>query len=321
MDTYPSGATPPPGPAALAYAPPARSPRRAFWVIVIGLITTALVLFAHWAIETYWEWSPMGFYVNRILPAGALIVGLVAGTGYAVGARVSGVKVRRGLLVAVLLLLLACYAGSHYAQYLGLDPAIRAQVSFFEYFDFFTRNMAFTDTKTDKTGGPLEGWGYLVRVAELVAFMGGGVIPLAIVGGGSYCELCQRYMKKKHLINFAASVKAQKIKKADAEAQAAHDREQQEAADVAQAMLEKLQALAAAGEAGEFRQKVEVLKGGEKEAGKLPKHVEVQVVYCDHCFSGTLEPTVVAGSGENITRVPLAVQDLTPDFVREITRG
>jgi hypothetical protein len=324
MPAYPTGGIPEQtqtdiGPAHVHATP---GTGRAFWVIVPGLITTMLVLFAHWALEANADFNPMGFYVQFVIPIGALIVGLAAGTGYAIGARLAGVKVRRGLLALVLLLLLVCYAASHYVQYLAtIPPVLRGEISFPRYFHQVTMSMSWRDKKTGDAGKPLEGWGYLVRFGELVAFIGGGLIPIAVVGGGAYCEACRRYMKKKHLTSFAASVKAQKIKKGDADAAAAHEKEQQDAAEVAEAMLARLREIAAAGDVAEFRQKLDALNPGQKDAGKLPRRVEVQVVYCDRCFAGRLEPTVVTGAGENQTRAALEHQALAPAFVSGITQS
>jgi hypothetical protein len=45
----------------------------------------------------------------------------------------------------------------------------------------------------------------------------------------AYCDLCQVYMKTRHLAEIPATVKPRKVKKSDAEGQAVYAQEQQDA--------------------------------------------------------------------------------------------
>ena len=52
-----------------------------------------------------------------LLPIGAIFVGLVAGSGYAIGSWVTGAKIGDGLLVLVVLLQVCSYVGAQFLEY------------------------------------------------------------------------------------------------------------------------------------------------------------------------------------------------------------
>src|SRR5690606_3808450 len=96
-------------------APSAGANRKGqLFVLQTGLITSALALLGVWWLSWYEEINPMGWYVNFILPAGAVLVGLVAASGYGIAAWLSGLKIGRGLLAAMAGLLILAYFGALY---------------------------------------------------------------------------------------------------------------------------------------------------------------------------------------------------------------
>ena len=77
--------------------PPAHNAlTRARWfVIQTGLITTGLALFGVYVLANRInDMHVMTLYVMRWLPAGPLVIGVIAASGYALGAWWAGVRVR-----------------------------------------------------------------------------------------------------------------------------------------------------------------------------------------------------------------------------------
>ncbi len=79
------------------------------------LLTTVATLVLLSIVGRY-EFNPMGFYVN-LIPFGALIVGLLAGSGYGIGSWLTGAKMGRGLLVIVALLQIVAYFAAQYVEF------------------------------------------------------------------------------------------------------------------------------------------------------------------------------------------------------------
>src|SRR5678815_2792706 len=90
---------------------PARDSRTPyFFVLQCGIVTSVLALAGvYWLGRNTTDFHIMGWYANYVIPAGALIVGLVAGSGYGIASWFSGVRISRGLLWTVLLLQTGAY--------------------------------------------------------------------------------------------------------------------------------------------------------------------------------------------------------------------
>ena len=87
-------------------------------VILFGLATTAAALAGVWFAGQH-DVNIMGWYANYVIPAGAILVGLAASSGYGLGSYVTGTKVSGRLLVMVLALLTASYFAAKYLQQHG----------------------------------------------------------------------------------------------------------------------------------------------------------------------------------------------------------
>src|SRR3954467_8419799 len=71
-------------------------------VLLGGFITSALTLAGiYWLNRKSPDFHPMGFYANYVIPAGAILVGLVAGSGYGIASWLTGARIGRGLLWTV----------------------------------------------------------------------------------------------------------------------------------------------------------------------------------------------------------------------------
>ena len=289
-------------------------------VLICGLTTTALALFGVYFFDARTEdFHIMGWYANYILPVGALLVGLVAASGYGLASWFSGIKITRGLLWTVLILQVAAYFGAQYIEFKGRDLIHRdgRPVGFLEYFDFAARSFAWKQ-KDGSMGQPLGAWGYAFRGLEIAGFaLGGLLVPFAL-RKVPYCQSCRRYMRTRQLALFPASVPARKVKKSDAAGLAAYQSEQQQAFESGKGVWESLQKLAETNQSANFQDQLAALQAGKKAAAKLPQRLSLQLVNCGRCQSGWLNAVLLSGQGRDLKRTPFARADLHPEFVRAL---
>jgi hypothetical protein len=187
-----------------------------------------------------------GFYLSFIIPAGAIIVGMLAGSGYCLFSWMSGMRVKRQLLWAIAGLQLIAYAAGQYGEYVHIDPRYDdgSPVDFLTYFDFVTQQFGMQGRHG--SSGPLGLWGYGIRALEMLGFVVGGIGPLLILSRKRYCDSCQRYLRSMTLGMIAAGVKLPKLRLRHGPT-AAQSAEDEAAATNAQQEFESLQAAATGG--------------------------------------------------------------------------
>jgi hypothetical protein len=290
-------------------------------VLACGLATTALALLGVYVLNaTTEDFHIMGLYADYILPAGAVMVGFVAAAGYGLASWLSGVKITRSLLWTVLALQFAAYFTAQYIEFHSLQLVHRdgSPVGFLEYYDFVARSFAWKHGVHGAAGAPLGIWGYLFRGLEVLGFVGGGLLVPLLLRKKPYCDSCQRYMKTRHLISWAASVPAKKIKKSDAPAIQSHEAEQQRALESGKETWAALKEAASTSKAAEFRARILGLEPGKKAAAKLPQRLTLKLVHCRRCCSGWLRLDLISGQGRDLKQTKLDRVDLQKEFVRAI---
>lgn len=313
--------------------PPEMAPERPpvsrahqLFVLQWGIVTSALALAGvYWLDRNATDFHIMGWYANYVIPAGALIVGLAAGSGYGIASWVSGVRISKGLLWTVVLLQTAAYVGAEYVEYRDVRAELKLRgmgmvqaqdlPSFLEYYDYKARNFAWKKDHGNGMGDPLGGWGYFFVLLAAAGFIGGGLIAPAILFAVPYCDGCQRYMTRKVLAVLPASVPIKKISKKDTAAQEAHAREQEAAAALGDQALSRLRAAIAGGNIDAFTQEL-AAAGSVKQNNKLPGRIDVTLTWCKGCEGGRITLTLVSGFGQHMTQVKLEEATVSPDFVR-----
>lgn len=167
-------------------------------VYLCGLGTSALALWGVNVMNDHGE-NIMGWYANGIIPAGALIVGLASGTGYALGSRFLNVKLSKAFVAGMITTGLLDYVAAQYLTYThileqqNLDPE---QYSFVKYIQFISENMVFkSSSSSGGEGSPLGGFGYVYKVLEMIGYSIGCMLPSLAVFGMPYCKGCQSYLK------------------------------------------------------------------------------------------------------------------------------
>jgi hypothetical protein len=300
---------------------PPREERSHSLVLVCGLATTVLALLGVYLLDANTEdFHIMGWYANYILPIGAVIVGVVASSGYGLASWFSGIKITRSLLGIVLALQLAAYFGAQYIEFKGLHLVHPDgnPVGFIEYFDVAARSMCWKQNN-GQMGEALGMWGYAIRGLEILGFAGGGLIVPLVLRKAPYCQACQRYMRTRNLGLVAASVPVRKVKKSDVAGQAALEAEQQQAFDSGKRTVEKLQQHATGNQAPDFSKLLAELAAKKKQTTKLHSQFSLHLVYCRRCHAGWLRTDLLVGQGQQMKQTEIARADLHPEFVRAIS--
>jgi hypothetical protein len=230
---------------------------RAPLVLIGGAVTTALALSGVWLAARGGE-NVMGWYANYVFPVGALLVGLVASSGFGIASYLSGAKVSGLLLLAVTAMLFGGYWVAQYVEFRlafpdgatlpGGEPA-----GLLDYYDAVTRSFSWVER--GEAGEPLGALGYLMRLGEIVGFTGGGVLVPFLLRRLPYCEPCRAYMRSPLVARIPAGVVWRKVneRKRPEEARAQEER----ALEALRGGQEKLQAiLAAAKDAASLAQAV-----------------------------------------------------------------
>lgn len=137
----------------------------------------------------------MGYYVNWVLPVGALFVGLLAASGYAIAAWFTGLKMTSRMMWSITGQLVLSYFIAQYETY-HLHVAPHTSLGFFEWFDLATRAFSFSQ-RNGEPGSGLGAVGYLFRVLEIAGFVGGGVIVPLGLRSKLYCDTCRTYKRDK----------------------------------------------------------------------------------------------------------------------------
>jgi hypothetical protein len=176
-------------------------------VYLCGIATSLLTIFAvKWG--NAHDFYPMGWFVNGILPAGAIFIGIVSGVGYAVGSRLLHVKVGHWFLALMFVTGAVDYFAVQYFTYTSILDAAGAPpdaYSFIDYLRDHAENMSFRDRHGgNQPGSPLGLWGYCFQLLIVLGFAIGAMIPSLVVFGMNYCHRCQIYLKN-HRIGYLRS--------------------------------------------------------------------------------------------------------------------
>ncbi|HEX8297633.1 MAG TPA: hypothetical protein VF594_00620 [Rubricoccaceae bacterium] len=286
-------------------------------VVIGGVITTVLTLVLSYWLSVRFGFNAMGLYGWYILPFGALLVGLIAGSGYGIASWLTGFRIGKGTLWVILALQVLAYGLAQVAEYNALASTGMPLPAFVPYFDGVTRDIRFEDDN-GVVGQPLGTLGYGVRLLELIGFVGGALLIPAGIRTKPYCETCGRYMKTRTLGALPASVKDRRMwRKADEE-KAAYAAEQETALAQGEAVHNHLFELAEAGNAPAFADAATLLKAGTKEANTLPVRFVVQMSGCPTCRRGVLSSQVASGQGRNVSMSALAAVPVAPEVVRAL---
>lgn len=289
--------------------------RPGLFVILAGLITTTMTMVILFYLNKT-ELQAMGFYLYAVIPVGAILVGLVAGSGYGIASYLTGAKIGKGLLLLVILIQVVAYFVAQYFEYIEALRRVRPQdqPTFLEFFDLVTRQFAF-----ERNGKqPFGMWGYAMRGLEIAGFAGGGLIAPAVLRAVAYCEKCQVYRKSQELGLLPAGIKPRKIKKKDVAGKQQYEQEVEAAMDAGLQLLEDLQEAVDRNDPQAFRVVMEQHKSQQKEIGKLTGRLLLALQRCPRCQESQVVVSMATGQGEGIAKETVMTWDVDAIFTREI---
>ncbi len=270
------------------------------WVLVGGLATSVATLWLH-GLLAHNGFDIMGFYVWFIVPVGAIAVGAAAGSGYGITSWLSNSRIGAKLLAIVVVLQIASYLWARHQEFVlvcqenNLQPGV--DMTFVEYFDIATRNIAFTD-KGGKAGPALGVWGYGIRLLEVIGFTLGGLIVPSVLMSAPFCESCGVYMKKRTLGWLPGGIEPRKIKKKETEAQLAYEQETHAAVASGQARIVELRESLSQQDSAFLHSALEEFRAQQKQINKQHVRYRVNLEHCPRCGEGVVVVATCAGFGK-----------------------
>lgn len=140
--------------------------------MLAGLGTTAATM----ALFTIFDGLDVIHWHGRLVPHGALTLGLLAGSGYGVaGFFLTRLRFTVGMLAFIAASMVVCYVGIQVLDWLTAAP----ELGFFDYFDALASHSALVGEGGVEELSAVVGYGY--RLRELVALVLGGVLGCAVV--------------------------------------------------------------------------------------------------------------------------------------------
>ena len=275
-----------------------------------GLATTFLSLVALHFVQRQVETDILSFTIHFI-PFGALLIGMCAGSGYGFASYFANVRVRKGLLSLIGLLLFAGYVAVEYIAFRREGSlfwsATGAPVTFAEWYQIQATGMRWQSRE-----GPMVAvgnWGYLLRAVGVLGFVGGGLFAPAVLNGQTYCQLCNQYMRSRRLLNMPASASLPRriLKKSFS----INTEEHRAALGAAVALMDEVQTRLVAGDVTGTRAALNSPAAHEKVRGRMPLIGRQTLTYCPGCHDGRMVTELVNNGsfqtalGREIDSVPL----------------
>jgi hypothetical protein len=160
----------------------------------LGLATTLLVV----AIDvTVLKWAGISLVGTLvwIIPAGAIVGGVLAASGYYLGARYTHSRASPPLLVLMVIIAVLAYFLIYWFDYTQLEvdgEPVRNSVTFWNFVDYrLTHSRLYG--RHFLRGIDLGVFGYVLAGAEFIGFLLGGVVAYSLLSGEKMCPSCNLY--------------------------------------------------------------------------------------------------------------------------------
>jgi hypothetical protein len=236
----------------------------------------------------------MGWYVYGVFPAGAMIVGAVAASGYGIAAWFTGLKMTRRLALSIIAQLLVSYVIAEYEEYRQWVPDGR--MGFWAWFDAVTRAFAFSN-KDGTPGDPFGVWGYAMRALEIGGFVWGGWAVPAALRAKPYCDRCRTYRRTKQIALIPGGF----------------------ASDSGSDGFIAVYRAAAAADRGGFDKAILPYNPENYVANaNTSSRISIAAVRCPRCAEGFLAATRLEGYGKRMQKFAMPQQPLTGDAMRTL---
>jgi hypothetical protein len=169
---------------------------------ICGLVTTVLTAVGLVYLELHYDCAIYGFVYAFVLPFGAMLSGLVAGSGYYLGSRLFSYRPGRGSFVSMLFVSGANFFFIYWLKYTNLKvdgESVRDWMTFPAYLRFTLTHTSMRmgyEGAAPGSGFELGVGGYAYAALLILGFACGGYFVFNLVRSAEYCEACSLYMKK-----------------------------------------------------------------------------------------------------------------------------
>jgi hypothetical protein len=177
-------------------------------ITVGGMVTTAAVVGVNLLVANYGGFNFLSLSFWFVIPAGAIIGGMGAASGYYATARITQTMPSRTLLINMVVVAMSAWFLSKWASYatLVLEDGTRVAdlISFWQYFVITTESTQLSfGTRGRMTGstGELGMLGYVREALQLVGFMVGGFASYMYLTDVEACESCKCYAKTETILS------------------------------------------------------------------------------------------------------------------------
>jgi len=160
--------------------------------LLTGIILGLIEFYTGYAIYSWMFWF--------IIPAGALLSGFAAASGYYVGAMSFNQRPAGGVLFNMIAASVSAFFVVHYIPYFMLEVdgiRVKDAIPFLQYLDLVIRHTSLSLVRGGQSTGELGSvLGYAFAVLQLVGFSLGGFAVFGWLSQNPYCDKCSRYLKK-----------------------------------------------------------------------------------------------------------------------------
>jgi hypothetical protein len=163
-------------------------------------LATAVILYL---IEERTGLALYSFTLWFVIPVGAILAGLVAASGWLLGAWVLNHKPSRLLLANMALASITTFFLIHWLSYISFEvdgKLVSEYVPFVKYMDTILTHQSmgfYVRGRAHGTTGELGWFGYVVALLQVVGFALGALAVYGYLSGLPYCEECRKYFKSK----------------------------------------------------------------------------------------------------------------------------
>ncbi len=171
---------------------------RSFLLLLAGVATAVLTAIGLLLLEETANFSLYSMTIMFVIPVGAILSGMVAGTGLFGAARLMNMRPHFGVLLNMLVAGAIVYFLINYVPYQRMvaeSPEFAEQFTFPTYLDLRIRS---TQVMVGRGGNgqavelsPF--WAYTREIIEGCGFLLGGLFLFGILGSAPYCESCSKY--------------------------------------------------------------------------------------------------------------------------------
>jgi hypothetical protein len=170
-----------------------------FAIAICGFITSVLVAIANVAIARFtgFDFFTLSFWV--VIPAGALLVGIAAASGYYFGSLFFHKQPTIFLLFQMVLIAgfsqLLIYWLSFETLYLTDGRKASDFVTFYEYLDIYLTKSHYRFGRSQIDAGESGSFGYMMAALQFLGFLAGGFAIYFILKSKTVCDKCKYYMR------------------------------------------------------------------------------------------------------------------------------